>query len=233
MSARKPKYQTWGSLAIDPDYRYWDNTGWKIRKLRPYSPIKQVKLYTCEEYLTLDLPEGRQFELRDGKIYMLAAPLFLHADVIQKLYDAMKPYFKGKKCTLYNAAVNIRLKPQEADKNLYRDMLVPDLVVICDKENIHGDYGQYYEGAPPFIIEVLSPSTAKVDKVDKRRKYEEAGVKEYWIVSPHDCTVETFVLKDGRYEQNCYGIDEENMDVAVPVTVFPGLVVPLRDIFTE
>jgi Uma2 family endonuclease len=230
MSARKPKYQTWGSLAIDPDYGVWNYPVWKKPKLRPYSAVKQNQLFTCEEFLEMDLPEGRRFELHDGVIYMMAAPEIQHARIIRNLNIKIYTFLEGKECEVFDQGINVRLKPQEADKHKYFNVYIPDIVVICDKEKLHK---KEYDGAPPFIIEVLSPSTSKVDKVDKRRKYEEAGVKEYWIVSPHDRTVETFVLKDGRYEQNCYGMDEENMDVVVPVTVFPGLVIPLRDIFTE
>jgi Uma2 family endonuclease len=78
---------------------------------------------------------------------------------------------------------------------------------------------------------VLSPSTGNVDKDWKRRRYEAAGVREYWIVSPDDYMVETFVLENGAFKQQYYGWSSFYPDTEVPVTVLPGCVIKLSELF--
>ena len=75
-------------------------------------------------------------------------------------------------------------------------MVGPDLSVVCDPGKLD-DIG--CKGAPDLIIEVLSPSTQCHDRLTKYNLYERAGVKEYWIVSPDERTVQVRVLTDGRY----------------------------------
>ena len=69
-------------------------------------------------------------------------------------------------------------------------------MVVCDPDKIKSD-GVY--GAPDFVVEVLSPSTAKNDRGYKKDAYAAAGVKEYWIVSPSDKSVEQYLLQDGQF----------------------------------
>ncbi len=74
----------------------------------------------------------------------------------------------------------------------------PDILFIrAGREGIIG--GQYVEGAPDLVVEILSPSNWSYDREEKFRLYEEAGVPEYWIVDPRMKSVEVFVLEAGEY----------------------------------
>ena len=71
------------------------------------------------------------------------------------------------------------------------------MMVVCDREKIQEDG---VHGAPDLVVEVLSPSTAKRDRVDKKAVYERCGVREYWLVDPKNRTIEQYLLRDGKLE---------------------------------
>ena len=67
---------------------------------------------------------------------------------------------------------------------------------MCEPEKLTE---QYCIGAPTLVMEILSPSTAKADRLVKLNKYQQAGVPEYWIVSPQERNVTVFALENGVY----------------------------------
>ncbi|MDR0909578.1 MAG: Uma2 family endonuclease [Spirochaetaceae bacterium] len=221
-------YETYGNLALEPNDTTPEPTYWE--KARPaFAVIKSQKIITYGEFIKMNLPGDNHYELIDGKIYMLAAASPQHAKIVKNLYDAINKYLEGKPCEIYPTGIGVRPEPRENDRD--KDQLVPDLVVICDKSKLGP---RDYEGGPDMVIEVLSPSTASKDKNIKRHKYEKAGVREYWIVSPNEQTVETFVLKQGIFMQDCYSLEFDTPpEEGVPVSIFPGLEIKLNDIFAE
>ena len=78
-----------------------------------------------------------------------------------------------------------------------------------------------------MVIEVLSPSTARIDKVNKHRMYQNAGVLEYWIVDPDDKFLMGNILRNGVYVGRFY-YDDDN---AVPIEVLEGCVIDLAEVF--
>lgn len=65
------------------------------------------------------------------------------------------------------------------------------------------------QGVPDLVIEILSPSTAKLDKTAKMRLYERSGIKEYWLVDPDREEIEVLTLKDSSYESmGVFGIEQ-------------------------
>jgi Uma2 family endonuclease len=83
-------------------------------------------------------------------------------------------------------------------------------------------------GAPDFIIEIISPSNARHDWIVKFSKYREVGVREYWIVDPEERVISAYVLQDGQYIAANYG------DTAtVPITILPGYIIDLKTVFPE
>ncbi|GHT69964.1 hypothetical protein FACS1894110_20490 [Spirochaetia bacterium] len=98
-------------------------------------------------------------------------------------------------------------------------------MVICDPSKLD-DRG--CNGAPDLVIEILSPTTARYDKIVKFRKYQQAGVREYWIVDPDSEDVQTFILENDHYIVNTY--DENDM---APVSVLPGCTINLKEVFAE
>jgi Uma2 family endonuclease len=84
-----------------------------------------------------------------------------------------------------------------------KDIIQPDLFWIRpDGDCVR--VAKHWVGAPDLTIEILSPSTAKHDKDKKFKIYEQYGVREYWLVSIIEETVEVHVLKDGKFSR--YGV---------------------------
>ena len=97
-----------------------------------------------------------------------------------------------------------------------------------------------------MVVEILSPSTAKRDKIYKKDVYEKCGVKEYWLVDIKNRSIEVFLLKDGRLAPDeVYSIYEdfelerlsEKEKLAVKYTfspsMFPELVIDIEDVFSD
>ena len=182
---------------------------------------KEEEFYTYADFLQWD--EDFRAELFAGEIVMMAPPLRVHQGIITELIFQLQSYLRGKKCKLYPAPFGVRLFPKKdkSDDTVFQ----PDIVVICDSEKLD-DRG--CNGPPDFVIEIISPSTAKYDRIYKLRKYEKAGVREYWIVDPETKSVQVFVLENGRFMASAYDETEK-----APVTVLEGCEIDLRKVFME
>ena len=138
------------------------------------------KLYNTTDYYAL--PDDTRVELIDGRIYDLSAPSVTHQVIILRLSMAIVNYIdeNALDCELLFAPVDVRLNRDDYT------MLEPDIVVICkkDDEDDRMDDERRIEGAPDFIVEVLSPSSISRDTGLKYLKYKKAGVREYWMVDP-------------------------------------------------
>lgn len=137
--------------------------------------LAQEKVYTIEDIYKL--PDGDRAELIDGQIYGMAPPGRMHQTIARELFTSINSYIrsKGGRCEAFFAPFAVFLN--EDDKNYVE----PDICVICDPVKLT-DKG--CSGAPDWIIEIVSPSSRRVDYYTKLFKYRAAGVREYWIVDP-------------------------------------------------
>lgn len=121
------------------------------------------------------LPAGQRAELIDGQIYMMEAPGLLHQRLVMELSFRIRDYIGKKKgdCEVFSSPFAVFLN---ADDKIYVE---PDISVICDKGKLT-DEG--CKGAPDWIIEIVSPSSRRMDYFIKLFQYRTAGVREYWIV---------------------------------------------------
>ena len=128
-------------------------------------------------------------ELIGGKLVaMFPRPVWNHVSIAGNIYRIFANYLVGKKC---------RAIPDGFDLYLSNtDHFIPDMMVVCDRDKIKSNG---VHGAPDLVVEVLSPSTAKNDKGHKKDVYEQCGVREYWIVSPKEKSVEVYLFQNGRY----------------------------------
>ena len=132
-------------------------------------------------------PEEARYELIDGEAFLMApAPLIEHQIIAGEIFRQLANALDGQACTPFVAPVDVRLpRADEADEAV--DTIVqPDVLVVCDPAKIDR---RGVRGAPDWLVEVLSPSTAAHDQIAKRRTYERAGVREYWLVHPGDRTL--------------------------------------------
>ena len=174
--------------------------------------------YTYGDYLTW--PDDVRYELIDGVAYLMApAPTLEHQDIAGEIYYQLRQQLEGKPCRPYIAPVDVRLpKRNEADEAI--DTVVqPDVIVVCDQGKLDR---RGVRGAPDFVVEVLSPSTAFHDHKRKREVYERAGVKEYWLVDPVERTIHIYRLdENGRYGKP----DVREMKGETPIGVLGEVVI--------
>lgn len=136
--------------------------------------IQHVKeVYTSEDYWKL--PEGRRAELIDGQLYDMAPPSFVHQKLVSELHHALMNHVKSKGggCEVIPAPFAVNLNADD------EKWVEPDISVICDKGKLT-EWG--CQGAPDFVIEIVSPSSRRMDYLRKTFLYSEAEVREYWIV---------------------------------------------------
>jgi len=182
--------------------------------------LSQQNHYTYADYITWE--DDKRYELIDGIPYMMTpGPSRTHQKISREILKQLANFLTGKPCEVYHAPFDVRLNADKADDTVVQ----PDLLVVCDKSKLD-DRG--CNGSPDMIMEILSPSTSRHDKVLKFNKYLQAGVREYWLVNPDDKTVQVCVLENGRYVTKAY----DNTDIA-PVHVLAGCEIDLQEAFAD
>lgn len=175
--------------------------------------------------------EYQKQEKMNGVIYdMSPSADYKHGIINGNIYTAIKKGLKDSLCLVFMENLDFQYHPEEND-----DYLCPDIMVICDRKNLKGSF---YKGIPKFIVETLSPSSAKRDKTEKKDIYEQAGVEEYWIVSPQGKEVDIYYLKEGKYKleesyilQNDKEDQDYNAETEISLRGFPYIKMTLVEIF--
>ena len=180
-------------------------------------PIPLKKNYTVEDIYTL--PEGQRAELIDGQMYMMAPPNTRHQRLVSELTITIGNYIRSKagNCIIFPAPFAVFLNRDDLN------YVEPDITVICDKEKITE---KGCNGAPDWIIEVVSPSTSRIDYGIKLFKYRSAGVREYWIVNPKTCTVNLFDFEHEKMS-NQYSFED-----TVPVCIYEDLQINIAELLS-
>jgi Uma2 family endonuclease len=151
--------------------------------------------------------DSEDWEIIGGKPYMMApSPNTNHQRIGKKFISKIGNFLDGKPCELF----------YELDVILSKeDIVKPDIMVVCDKNKITD---KNIKGAPDLIIEILSPSTAKKDKLEKYNLYKKSGVREYWIVDQYNLLIDVHNFEKG--EVNSYFYDEKMEENFVEVGIF-------------
>ena len=175
------------------------------------------------DYLTWD--EDTKVELIDGEIFnMTPAPSRKHQQVLRELSTAFSVFLREKECEVFFAPFDVRLLAENKQDDDIHHVVQPDLLIVCDKEKLDE---KGCKGAPDMIVEILSPSSVKLDRWKKYQLYEKAGVKEYWLVDPINHSVEIHLLNDAQYK--FHGVFTQ--DDTVSVNLFPDFQINLNKIF--
>lgn len=154
------------------------------------------KVYTYADYFKWRFEE--RVELIKGRIFKMSpAPNRIHQELTGYIYNSLYDFLKGKKCKVYIAPFDVRLPRKSKDDRDIITVLQPDVCVVCDLSKLD-DRGCV--GAPDIVIEVLSPGNNAKELKNKYEVYEEAAIKEYWVVSPQNNTFIMYTLIDGKYD---------------------------------
>lgn len=187
---------------------------------------KERARYTFADVLTWD--ENDRVEIISGEAFMMAPPSRIHQEILAELTRQFGNFLEGKRCRVYPAPFGVRLFEQDGDTPEDVDTMVePDISVVCDSNKLD-DYG--CKGAPDLVIEILSPSTQRRDRLVKLGLYQRAGVREYWTVNPEDKTVQVMLLDDNGVLQLHEVYDRESI---AKVNVLNGCFIELVRVFPE
>ena len=177
--------------------------------------LHQEKIFTTENIYAL--PDGERAELVNGHIYYMSPPARIHQRLLHQLERCIGHYIDAKHGSyeVYPAPFAVFLNND--DKNYVE----PDISIICDKNKLD-DRG--CNGAPDWIIEIISPSTQQMDYDIKLFKYRTAGVREYWIVNPITSIVNVYDFEK-RKSSHQYSFDDQ-----IPVCIYEDLNIKVNDL---
>jgi len=162
---------------------------------RGKSAVEIAELYppqgqwTEQDYFALP-DTNRYVELSEGRLIMPPHPTRSHQVAIEELYIRFRAFVRERDLgEVHIAPLPVRLWPGKLRE--------PDIFFIA-KEHIDR-VGEQVCGVPDLVVEVLSPSTYRTDRLEKFLEYARAGVNECWLVDPDGQTIEVYVLKAGAY----------------------------------
>jgi Uma2 family endonuclease len=173
---------------------------------------------TVENYKLL--PEtGPRFQLIQGDLYMAPAPNRFHQEISRNLQFELHGYLKrnpiGK---LFNAPFDVYLD----ETNVFQ----PDLIIVLNERlGILTEAGA--EGAPEFVVEILSPKTRRLDLMNKKQEYARAGVKELWIIDPEPRSITIHEFASDGVEKTRQLEEEDKLST----DLLPGFNLRLETIF--
>lgn len=175
----------------------------------------QPEIITLEQYE--DLPGNRRVEVFDGVVYDMPSPSQIHQTLSMELSNILYNYINTQKraCQVFSAPFDVKL----SDKPF--TLVQPDIMVICDKDKLDG---KRCNGAPDFIIEIVSPNNPSDDYIRKLYYYKNAGVREYWIVDPRRKTITV-----NYFEENLLNI-QYSFDSTIKVNIYDDLYISFSDI---
>ena len=159
------------------------------------------------------LPEGTLAELIDGHIYMTPPPNLHHQEISFIIAGEIYRYLKRNKIGhAYTAPVGVFLDEEN-------NVVQPDIVFVPNKQRKQlGKDGIH--GSPDFVLEILSPSNKNHDLENKKKLYEQFGIKEYWVVDPTSKEAIGFTLKKGLYQESFRGIGQIKSSVLKTIIKF-------------
>ena len=177
---------------------------------------KKAKRWTYEDYYRLD--DDQRYEIIDGDLLMAPAPDTWHQDWVGELFRRLDDHVRK------NNLGRVLLSP--ADVVLDETNTVQPDIIFVAAANSGIIQRRAIFGVPDLLVEIVSPSSVRRDRYDKKDLYARFGVKEYWIADPANIALEVLTLKAGGYEIHCSAEEKGK----VTSHVFPGLEFDLTEI---
>jgi Uma2 family endonuclease len=155
------------------------------------------------------LPDDQRVELIDGYFFYMEAPSLVHQRIAGEVYRQIANFIREKQgnCIPFISPIDVQLDCDE------HTMVQPDVSILCHEERMTR---QCIFGAPDFVLEIISPSTKRKDSIKKLAKYENAGVREYWILDPYEKRILVYFFEN-EICPAIYGFDKP-----VPINIYNG-----------
>ncbi len=178
--------------------------------------VEKQKRWTYEEYYKLD--DDKRYEIIDGNLLMVPAPDLWHQDWLGSLYMVIRTFVtRNKLGRVFVAPFDVILDAENT--------VQPDLIFLSNARlGILEKRGVF--GVPDLLVELISPSSVRRDRYDKKNLYARFGVKEYWIGDPANKSLEILTLQRGGYELHCSAEEKGK----ITSLVIPGLEFDLTEI---
>lgn len=175
----------------------------------------QPALITLEQYEAL--PEDTRAEVFDGIVYDMESPSQIHQMLLTELLVSLHNYIREKNgsCSVFPAPFDVKLNDSPLT------IVQPDLMIVCDQDKLDG---KRCNGAPDFILEIVSPGNPSDDYIRKLYYYKNAGVREYWIVDPRRKTVTV-----NYFESDIINV-QYSFDSIIKVNIYDDLFINFSDI---
>ena len=178
--------------------------------------MARLKEWTYEEFMAL--PEGGpvRYEIIDGELCMTPSPVTRHQKISKNLLFEIERFLRTNPLgEIFAAPVDVVFSQEPPQ------VVVPDLVFVA-AEHLSLITEKNLQGVPDLLVEILSPTTATIDRRVKHALYERVGVPEYWIVDPERNSVQVFRLSGGRYAEAL----ELGLGDRLETPLLPGLSIP-------
>jgi Uma2 family endonuclease len=175
------------------------------------------KRMTYEDYLKID--DNNRYEILNGELHMVPAPSIDHQGVSRNLEFLIWDFVKGEGLgKVFYAPVDVVFDDDE--------VFQPDIVFIKnERQDIISKNA--IQGVPDLIVEIISPSSAFYDTVEKKEIYRKYGVKEYWLIFPEERVIEVLTLEKGEYLEFC----KSKREGMVKSKILEGLEIDSKDVF--
>ncbi len=183
-----------------------------------YTYEKPFKV-TFDEFIRLVEDSVNRYEYINGVIYLLASPTHMHQNTSAQIYGNFFNWFRGKKCRPYYAPFDLSI-----NVGVEKNVVQPDILVICDHENI--DQKGKYHGIPSLVVEILSPSTRTKDLTTKLELYMKGGIQEYWVVNPEAKKIDIYAFKEKEISEVATFMSEDT----AKSFMYKGLEISLTEI---
>lgn len=171
-------------------------------------------------YTYADLQQWKgdtRWELIDGQPFAMSSPNLLHQSILGELFVVLKSHFRGGPCRVVLAPFDVKFSEH--------DVVQPDILVSCGERLGPA----FHHGPPDLVIEILSKSTLRHDRIRKLNLYARQGVGEYWLVTPQPLMVEVLHLQQDSYvTRGAY--DQADL---VRSLRFPDLAVDLQELAAQ
>lgn len=189
-----------------------------------FADLDFSKEYSYADYLKWTFDE--RLEIIKGRLFKMSpAPSRIHQKLSWEIARELADYLKGKPSEAYSAPFDVRLPRKSKEDKQIITVVQPDICVICDAAKLD-DKGCL--GAPDIIIEILSPGNNKKELANKYEAYEEAGVKEYWLIAAGERACFQYVLNsEGRY----FAAKPLTTGDTVTTPILPGFSLNLEEVF--
>ncbi len=196
-------------------------TGARVREKAP-EYISSPKKFTYQDYLELPEDPGYRYEVLSGQLVKEPSPIVVHQRICRELEYFLLVYFRQT-----DPLGEIFFAPLDVTLGDFT-VVQPDILYISGGQKDIIKEARI-DGAPLLAVEVISESSRRKDRLRKRRIYQEAGIRHYWLVDPYEKTMECLALREGEYVLTASGMDKET----VTHPDFPDLNIPLAELWRD